>query len=258
MNVRQRVFLMIALVAAFGVALLVFGIMSNRTKTVAPPPPPAVSQVLVAARDISPGVALTADMVKWQSWPRDTVPEGFITGNGNTATVAGIVVGSVTRAPILKGEPLTVDKVIKSDASGFMAATLTPGMRAVALPISVATAAGGFVLPENHVDVLLTRIRGATPVAEILLSDIRVLAIDQIASENREKADDDKTSSAFRSIQTVTLELTPEQTKELAQAKALGTLSLALRPLGTHAGNSVYDTSGPIVIIRGDAEWRGK
>lgn len=259
MNVRQRVLLMIALIAAIGVALLVFGMMGNRSKPTLAQPVVAMTRVLVAARDIPPGMPLTTDMVTWESWPQSTVPVGFLTGDGSAEGLKRVV-GTVSRAHILAGEPLTNGKILKSDSAGYMAATLTPGMRAVALPVSISTAAGGFVQPGNHVDVLLTRIRDTRPDTDIILTDIRVLAIDQTSGQDRSTGDNakDKSPGAVRAIQTVTLELTPEQTKELAQAKALGSLSLALRPLATQSGNSEYDTSGPIVIIRGDAKWRGK
>ena len=121
--------------------------------------------------------------------------------------------------------------MVKADGSGFMAAILPTGMRAVSTEISPETASGGFILPNDRIDVVLTRHQKSPDhadsndivVSQIILANIRVLAIDQAPKEK-----DGQSSLVGR---TVTLELKPEQTATLAAARQAGTLSLALRSI---------------------------
>src|SRR5262249_44720494 len=139
--------------------------------------------------------------------------------------------GSIARYPFIAGEPIREPKLVKANGSGFMAAILPTGMRAVSTEISPETGAGGFILPNDRVDVLLTR-RDKNPDAksngdivhsEIILSNVRVLAIDQAPKEQEGK-------NAVVG-KTVTLELKPEQAETLARSRQMGTLSLALRSI---------------------------
>ncbi len=142
--------------------------------------------------------------------------------------------GTVVRSPIVTGEPITASKIVRSDAAGFMAATLTPGMRAISIPVSVASLAGGFILPNDRVDLMLTsqvsgdgkRFRATT-----FLHNVRVLAIDQAFSDAKNANQNQKPVS---DVKTATLELTPAQAERVARAQASGTLSLSLRPLADH------------------------
>jgi pilus assembly protein CpaB len=153
-------------------------------------------------------------------------------------SAAAAIAGTVTRAPIVAGEPITYTKIVRSDNGGFMAATLQPGMRAVSIPVSIASVAGGFILPNNHVDIILTETgTGASKQAtsRIVLSDVRVLAIDQAVAGKDPKSD----------AKTATLELFPDQAQTLSRAQATGTLSLALRALGDQtAGQSASQRAG--------------
>lgn len=118
---------------------------------------------------------------------------------------------------------------MKANGSGFMAAILPSGMRAVSTEISPETGAGGFILPNDRVDVLLSRRhRGGEGNSEvvssdIILSDVRVLAIDQTVEE--------KNGQKVVVGKTATLELKPKQAETLARSRQSGTLSLALRSL---------------------------
>ena len=133
-------------------------------------------------------------------------------------------------APFIAGEPIREQKLVKANGSGFMAAILPTGMRAISTEISPETGAGGFILPNDRVDVILSKReknpdgRGSDVVqSEIILSNIRVLAIDQAPKEKE----------GVNSLvgRTVTLELKPEQAETLARARQSGTLSLALRSI---------------------------
>lgn len=259
MNTRRIVVLLLAAVAAGGAALLVRGIIGGGTQKAdahVSPPAIALGSVLVAANDLEPGQTLDAGKVRWQQWPKSNIAPSFITGGAGVAADA-IVAGAVARAPIVTGEPITFAKIVKSDAAGFMAATLTPGMRAVSIAVTLASVAGGFILPNNRVDIVLTQsANDASKQAgsSIVLTNVRVLAIDQSSDAKNQKSVSD--------ARTATLELTPAQVQILTRAGASGTLSLALRPLGgdgttqearagaNPASGDDADASG-VVIIRG-------
>ncbi len=186
--------------------------------------------VLVAKSDLPLGQSITADDMQWQNWPSSTVSPAFIQRKNNPNAVAEFT-GSIVRSTFFAGEPIREAKLVKADGSGFMAAILPSGMRAISTEVSAETGAGGFILPNDRVDVLLTtRDRsgtgknGAETVnSEVVLSNIRVLAIDQtIEEKNGQKVVVGKTA---------TLELKPEQTETLARARQSGTLSLALRSI---------------------------
>jgi pilus assembly protein CpaB len=145
--------------------------------------------VLVAKNDIGLGQSVTANDVQWQTWPAATANNGFIRRTERPEAIKDVV-GSIARAPFIAGEPVREPKLVKPNGSGFMAAMLPSGMRAVSTEISPETGAGGFILPNDRVDVILSK-REKNPDkggpdlvnAEIILSNIRVLAIDQAPKE---------------------------------------------------------------------------
>jgi pilus assembly protein CpaB len=254
MNRSRIIILVVAAFAAGIVALLVRSMLGGGTpevKAALPPPAPATEQVLVASSNIQPGTALTPDSVHWQTWPKSAVDSSFIVGEGN-ADIASIVKGTVARAPLQSGEPLTNTKFIHADAAGFMAAQLQPGMRAVSISISTDTGAGGFILPNDRVDVLLTQQISENPRrfgTKSVVSDVRVLAMDQTYTQDK----DQKTVLA----KTATLELTPAQADSVARAAASGTIALSLRPLGetetdesAAAAKSHAADTGDVTIVR--------
>ena len=233
MNTSRLIVLGLAAVAAGGAAFLARGLLGGGTPPVQAaqaPAPVTTSEVLVAANDLTPGQRLLPEQVRWQKWPRSSVDPSFFT-DSNTPNLDTLVKGTVVRSPIVAGEPVTDGKIVRSDATGFMAATLSPGMRAVSIPISVASLAGGFILPNDRVDLMLTsqvpdgqrRFRTTT-----FLRNVRVLAIDQAYADSKNPGKNQKPVSDVR---TATLELTPSQAERVARAQASGTLSLSLRAL---------------------------
>ncbi|SRR5690606_34142203 len=222
--------LAIALLAGVTAAVLVSG------GDDAPPPPQVVekaptSEVLVANVDIPMGQVITSDALAWRSWP-ESGTDGFITKSGQPDALDDVA-GAIARQPIASGEPIRAQKIVKADGSGFMAAILPQGMRAVATEISAETGAGGFILPNDRVDVILTRrddsgASGEKFSSETILSNVRILAIDQQVSEK----DGEKVVIG----RTATLELMPRQAEILALARSLGTISLALRALVDSTG----------------------
>lgn len=232
MNTPRLIVLGLAAVAAGGAAFLARGLLGGGTPAVQAslPHPIETTEVLVAASDLTPGQKLLPEEVRWQKWPKSSIDPSFLTQE-NTPNLEETVKGTVVRSPIVTGEPITQVKVVRSDATGFMAATLTPGMRAVSIPVSVASLAGGFILPNDRVDLMLTsqvqdsshRFRATT-----FLRNVRVLAIDQAFSDTKNP---DKSQKPVSDVKTATLELTQQQAERVARAQASGTLSLSLRPL---------------------------
>lgn len=221
---------------AVGAGLLAALIAVNMTRHEAPPPVETVGEqpvipatnVLVAASDIPVGTKLTADSVQWHEWPKDSVSPNFIVREGSGDDQVTPLVGAIARASIYAGEPVIDGKLIHSD-QGIMAAILPKGMRAVATRIAADTSAGGFILPNDRVDVIMTRQAdqkdtsgGAQYLTETILNNVRVLAIDQTIEE--------KNGQSVVVGQTATLELTPQQAQILTVAQQMSDrLTLALR-----------------------------
>lgn len=242
MNTPRLIVLGLAAVAAGGAAFLARGLLGGGTPAVQASLPQQIqtSQVLVAASDLTPGQRLLPEQVRWQKWPKSSVDPSFMTLD-NTPNLEESIKGTVVRSPIVAGEPVTAVKIVRSDATGFMAATLSPGMRAVSIPVSVASLAGGFILPNDRVDLMLTsqvqdnshRFRATT-----FLRNVRVLAIDQASSDAKNP---DKNQKPVSDVKTATLELSPAQAERVARAQASGTLSLSLRPLDDKAAANGAD-----------------
>ena len=169
----------------------------------APAPAPVVAQsphesidtvpVLVAAKDMPMGTTLDAGSVAWRDWPKNSVSAKFITRTSGSDPKPL----SSARSPAPRfydGEPINEAKLIRSDR-GFMSAILPEGKRAVATKIAADTSAGGFILPNDRVDVIMTRRadQASAPatvrnfITETILNNVRVLAIDQTIEDKRRR-----------------------------------------------------------------------
>ena len=253
MNTQRVIVLGLALVAAGGAAFLVRGLLGGGTPPVQAKAAPAIamSEVLVANANLSPGQALQPEQVRWQKWPTASLDPSFITHQA-AGSEAQAVKGTVVRAPILAGQPITNTSIVHGEGSGFLAATLSEGMRAVSITISADSSAGGFILPNDRVDIILTRKPETTAgrgFAKTILSDLRVLAVDQTFRQEK----DTRTVVG----KTATVEATPEQVEIISGAGLSGQLSLSLRPLSdaNSAGHEVAQkrraaVDGPISVIR--------
>jgi pilus assembly protein CpaB len=240
----------LAAVAAGVIALVAHGLVSDGPPKVEAAPQPKIhmTEVLVASTALIPGRAVTADQVRWQSWPSNAVDKSFIT-KSSAQSLGAAIEGGVVRAPMVEGEPITDTKIVRGDPTGFLAATLTPGTRAVSIQITTESGAGGFILPNDHVDVILTRVvSDASPKvvsAKAILRNVRVLAIDQTFKEDK----DQKTVTG----KSATLELSPAQADLVSASQASGVLSLSLRALGdTAKDDETADSSqnGTVNVIR--------
>jgi pilus assembly protein CpaB len=196
---------------------------------------PAGGQVLVAAVDVKPGAVLKAEDLRYEPWPQGTPDQRFIRRKPGEDAKAAFV-GAIARRPLATGEPLTADAVFRQDEAGVLSGMLSPGMRAVTLSINSTSGVAGFVLPHDHVDVMLIQdITGAAGKApgvairgdverfssEVILTDVRVLAVD----DKLTKADGGPNLAG----KTVTVEVTPKDAEVLQIASKMGELGLALR-----------------------------
>jgi pilus assembly protein CpaB len=228
MNIARFIVLTIAL-SAGGVAAYLARGTEEKSRPAEPVAQFATSEILVAKSDIGLGQAVKSEDLQWQAWPATTAGGNLISRAGKADAINEIA-GSIARAPFIAGEPIREQKLVKANGSGFMAAILPTGMRAISTEITPETGAGGFILPNDRVDVILSK-REKSPdrtgpdaaISEIILANIRVLAIDQAPKE--------KEGLNTLVGKTVTLELKPEQAETLARSRQSGTLSLALRSI---------------------------
>ena len=244
-----RIVVLIIALSAGGVAAY---LASRSDSQPAPTEPVAQLQtvdVLVAKSDIGLGQRVAPEDLQWQTWPAATASNTFIRRT-ERADATTQIAGSIARAPFIAGEPIRELKLVKANGSGFMAAILPTGMRAISTEISPESGAGGFILPNDRVDVILSK-RDKNPDrtgpdvvnSEIILSNVRVLAIDQAPKEK------DGQNTVIG--KTVTLELKPEQAETLARARQTGTLALALRSITDV--NMVENTTEDRAARRGDS-----
>lgn len=231
-----RVVVLAVALGAGGIAALLAG-RSEKPPEVKQTPAPQVTttDILIAKSDIPMGQTLSPGDVEWQAWPAGTAGGNFIRKTDRPNAVEALS-GQIARAPFVAGEPIREAKLVNAKGSGFMAAILPSGMRAVSTQISPETGAGGFILPNDRVDVILTRRgregerAGEQQTSETILRNIRVLAIDQnIEEKNGQKVVVGKTA---------TLELSPGQAETLALGQQMGSLSLALRSIADASGDS--------------------
>jgi pilus assembly protein CpaB len=208
------------------------------------------TEVLVAGASIGLGQVTTESQLRWQSWPEATATTGYITRAAEPNAIAQMT-GAIARTPIMAGEPITTQKLIKAGQGGVLAAILPAGMRAVSTKIRQETAAGGLIMPNDRVDVILSqRVKGRNGtedhVSDTLLSNVRVLAIGQQieTKEGKRVAEDNAT--------TATLELTPRQSELLALGNTKGELSLSLRSISDLEADGSGPTAGNALDRRGD------
>ncbi len=255
MKAARILVLGVALAAGGAAAFLVGSEDEKKPDVAAPVVQFATTDVLIAKSDIGMGTAISSQDLQWQAWPSATTGESYITKKDKPNAIEELG-GAITRAPFTAGEPIREAKLIKSNGSGYMAAVLDKGMRAISTEISPETGAGGFILPNDRVDVILSR-RDKNPdrsgssdivISEIILANIRVLAIDQAPKEK------DGQNAVIG--KTVTLELKPEQSETLARARQTGTLALALRSIAdlnaieTQADDQSSRRSGSVNVVR--------
>lgn len=231
----MRALLLTVALASGGIAAWLVGAMepvgSGVADAAVSSEPIRTTQVLVATGPVEQGAKLRADRLRWQLWPLDAVQDDYIL-RSDRANAIDELAGSIVRNRLAAGAPVLLSGTAPPDSS-FLSAVLSPGMRAVAIQVSAEKTAGGFILPDDHVDVLLAvecrpqdGCTSGTTVRTIL-RNVRVLAIDQSGSESG-------SDGGVLVGKTATLELSPEQAETIVGAEASGTLSLVLRAAADH------------------------
>jgi len=226
----------VAIAAAVVTALLAKSWVDRQTAKPAEEAAQSMEDVLVLARAVTSGSVLQSDDLRYEKWPLSAVSPHVIVRLSD-ADPKSQYLGQIARRPLYEGEPLSQEALFRADATGVLAAMLAPGMRALSIPISNSSAVSGFITPGDKVDIVLaadfqnTAGRGKTEsgaaiqryAAETILTDVKVLAIDQKIA----RASD----GAAIPGKDATVEVTPKQAELLTAAGLLGNLQLVLRGL---------------------------
>ncbi len=231
-----------------GIAALAAGLMARNFASQRPSKEVVVentvkkTEVLVAAKDLGLGEKLTDGALAWKSWPLESVQDGMITKEAQPEALEKMAQGRA-RLPIYSGELIIEKKIIQAGDKGFLASILPKGMRAISVAISERSSAGGFILPNDRVDVILTKKTSAEGGqqlvnSETVLTNVRVLAINQNYGKQEEGAAD---TIAVAEGKTATLELNARQVEVMAQVESMGELSLALRSIAENDGVSMEE-----------------
>ncbi len=230
MSARQLIVLVIAAIAAIGALFLIRGMGArNDAPSEAEAATIAGEQVLVVARDVPQGAALTPSDLAVVLFPNDSIAPSFIRLSNQPSAQADLV-GAVTRRPFAQGEPITVGSVVQPDGRGFMAAQLAPGFRAVSIEIESQTAAGGYIQVNDRVDIIVTytvenREGGGDQInSDIVLQDVRVLALGETTQPQTSGENPTVVQAGY-----AVLELSQEDARVLALADEMGEIDLALR-----------------------------
>jgi pilus assembly protein CpaB len=198
------------------------------------------TDVLVAAKDLLMGDKLASGTVVWKSWPADGVLPTMITKDAKPNATQEYAEARA-RLPIYQGETIFEKKILLPGKGGFMSSILPKGMRAISIAIPTRLSAGGFILPDDRVDVILTRKPGQAGntqnvKSETVITNVRVLAVNQVF---RQATEGD--SVTVEKGETATIELTPHQTEILAMTESSGELSLALRSIAENDGKKIEE-----------------
>lgn len=266
MSAARLAIIALAALAAIVLAFMVRGMVAPKkpppVAVVVAPPPKPMAQVLVAKRDLPIGARLSPTDLGWQPWPVEALNPSLITDGAAPAPAAqgaqkvaataaqatkdlvlaqgpiAAFEGAIVKEAISQGEPMSARKVIRAGDSNYMAVVLLPGMRAMSIPINADTAAGGFILPGDRVDVLQSRAGpdGKGFVTETLMHNLRVLAIDQ-------KPQAEKDAKAMVGAVAV-LEVPAADAPVLSKGKAQGEMQLALRSYADLGGGPGRGAAG--------------
>lgn len=225
------------------------------TTTIAEP----VEQVLVAATEIGVAERLSVTNVSWQAWPEGALRSDYVT-RSSMPDAPQELTGTVARFEFFTGEPIRESKLVRAE-QGYLSAVLTKGMRGVSIPVAAASGSGGFIVPNDRVDVILTRGSAAGDISETILANVKVLAIGQrlgeVGTTGAPADPENPRAEVFTDRTIATLELDPGQAETLINSVAIGQLSLALRSVADFndaGGAPISNSNQPIRLIRYGAE----
>ncbi len=222
MSVRNIILILVAVAITAGTGLVARSWIGNQRQepvAVAPPPPVKKTFVLVADKDLPAGTFIKENLLTWQSWPDEKLHPSYVIKDKFDLKE---MVGTVVRRAISAGEPVSIGRLVQPGSRGFLAAVLRPGYRAVSLRINATSSISGLVFPGDRVDVILTHTVEARRVSETVLTNVRVLAIDQQINDQTQSPKVGKHA---------TFEVTPKQAEMFSVLSDMGKLSLSLRSL---------------------------
>ena len=232
MNKAQIAVLGVALLAGAAAYELMPGPAPAPVQQVAAPAPIQTDDILLASRDMQFGTVVADADLHWQPWPKSVSIDGVIRKSTSPNAIADVR-GAVLRGTFLTGEPIRMDRLVKGPSASLMSTMIGPGMRAVAIGIDASgdRSAGGFIMPNDRVDVLRTyrdedaskQGQGDVVITQTILSNVRVLAIGQ----NIQTTDGKPVVIGGNA----TLELDPKQAELVVLAQRTGQLSLVLRSM---------------------------
>ena len=252
----RLIFIVLILATAGALGLIAFQIANPRTPAAqvaasqAPPAPVLPVRVIVAARELPPGTLLRAIDLTAKPFPRDLVkPDAMVDDDEARA----VLLGALVQRGIATGAPITTADLLRNRDRGFLSAVLAPGTRAVSIGVDPITGVSGLIWPGDHVDVILTQeIQRATEatgrriIGETVLSNVRVIAIDQDITQGTPQG----SSVAGKLASTVTLQANADEAERLAVAQQMGHLSLAIRAFSDTLPSP--GRNAPLAAVTGD------
>jgi pilus assembly protein CpaB len=232
MDVKKLALLVGALVIAVITAVMAKNMFAGAgAQQAAAAPVPMGPKVLVAKKALPVGTIIDADSLSYQPWPKELMQSAYYL-EGQPDSDPKKLLGTVVRYAITAGQPVTRGALVGPQDRGFLAAALSPGMRAITVPVNAASGVAGFVFPGDRVDMVLTQeVAGGgdgpkLKVSETIIRNIRVLATDQRVTEK-----DAEGKTVVKTFNNVTIEVTPRIAEKIAVAQSIGSLSLSLRSL---------------------------
>ena len=243
MSLQRILSIALAFAVAGGTALMVRSWSDAQRQPVIAAEPVVVvqqapsAQILVAARDLPAGTILRDGDFHWQAWPEDGLADSYVVKQeGSNEEAEQEFVAAVVRRGIALGEPVTNGRVVRQGEQGFLAAILTPGMRAISVPVNATSGVAGLLFPGDRVDIILTheigrrgaKGEGRRRASETVLHNVRMLAVDQQT---------DAQTNQPAVAKNATLEVTPRQAEAITMLVDMGRLSLSLRSLGRNGGD---------------------
>jgi len=247
MPLRSILLIGLAIIFAGITALVARSMLSESSappqqQVTAPEPEKSKTRILVASATLGVGRILKEGDLRWQSWPDDRVHDGYLR---ETEVDPETLFGHVIRYTAAAGEPISRSNLVEPGTRGFLAAALTPGMRAVTVRINEVSGISGFIFPGDRVDLILNHqiesgSGGSRDVSETVVQNLRVLAVDTRTEPLPEDAEDARPQIA----KTVTLEATPRMAEKISLAKQMGDIVLALRSLAADGKERAATGSG--------------
>jgi pilus assembly protein CpaB len=238
---KNKYIIAMTISALIGIAVVILSaVWLNKIETI------TMSEVVVAADKLEPGVKLTTQKLMLKSWPKDSIPIGAVMRSDQ-------LVNRTPKMEIAKGEVVLERMLAPLSNSGSMAVQIAPGKRAFTMSVNEAAGVAGFAMPGNFVDVILnSKDQNSQELSKIILQKILILAVaqDRISDDSKPKV-----------VNAITIEVTPVEAETLDLARSIGSLSLVLRHQHDVAdGESLGITRKDLVSnsLKGNGNGNGK